>query len=194
MAVKNQAAKAASGFDDDFDTAGAPAAPRGTKSRDAGAAGPIGEMSRFADDFESATETDQFADKWIEGGTLPEIDPRPGFVQRYVNTLDGTNLHNQLRRGWRPRRSDTLPANTLGAPTIQHGEYNGCVGVNGQVLMEMPIALHQRHQQAQRNATAKQQEAIEANIYKVKGPGMAAVATEATTRASVGRVPNIPEE
>lgn len=181
------------GFDDEEEGAPSVSDQRDEAGRDEDAADPIGEVSRFETDFESDVETDTFDDKWIEGGTLPDIPNRPGFMQRWINTEDKTNLSNQLRRGWRFRKAETLPKGFKAAPTVSHGEHAGLIGVAGQVLAEMPLELYRRHQKAQREATKKLEQAVENDLYRVKGPGMAPTQKEATTQTSVGRVPNIPE-
>lgn len=186
------------GFDDENQVI-APTEPKpakeGRQGRSAADSESSGEASRFTTDFESDTETDDFADVWISGGQLPEIPARPGYMQRYVNTTDPANLAIRLRQGWKPRRSETVPKGIVGTPSISSGEYTGCVGVIGQVLMEMPIALWRKHKQATDGATKKLEEALENDIYKVARPGyMAPTAKESTTQVSVGRRPNIPDE
>lgn len=179
-----------SGFDDDpF------AGEKGRTGRDATDPKLIGEdSSRFVEDFETGIESDTFADKWIAGGTLPDVPVRLGFVQRYINTLDANNLSNQMRRGWVPRRKETLPEGFTMMPTIQHGDYAGFIGVNGQVLMEMPVKLFKMHEKHQQDQTRRLEQAVENDLYKVGTSGkMTPTEKQATTRTSVGRVPNIPE-
>ena len=189
-----------SGFDDDADAHAFPQ-ERGNRAgrTGQGTAAPFvedhGEESRFVEDFDTDAMSDSFEDVWISGGTLPEVPARQGYVQRYINTEDRSNYSNQTRRGWRPRAVETLPEGYKSTPKIQSGEYEGCIGVNGQILMEMPIALFAKHQQHQRNETEKLEKAVENNLYKTRGPGMAPTEKEATTRASVGRrVPIIPDD
>jgi hypothetical protein len=67
---------------------------------------------------------------------------RPGFRQRWVSTsILGQDIPQQvarrLRQGWTPRPADTVP-DTFYAPTVAHGQFEGCVGVEGMILCELP--------------------------------------------------------
>lgn len=77
--------------------------------------------------------------------------PRPGMRQRWVRThllgqSDPAHVHVRFREGWSPRKADTIPKG-FGVPTLNHGQYEGCIGIEGLILCEMPLA-----RVAQRNA------------------------------------------
>lgn len=70
--------------------------------------------------------------------------PRPGMRQRWVRThmlgqSDPAHVHKRFREGWSPRKMDTVPEGFM-VPTLNHGQFNGCIGIEGLILCEMPVA------------------------------------------------------
>jgi hypothetical protein len=65
------------------------------------------------------------------------------------------NFQTQQKKGWRPRKLETVPENFRNFPVLQHSVLGECIAVAGMVLCEMPIAQYQRLQRAkrQRNQT-----------------------------------------
>lgn len=81
---------------------------------------------------------------WVNPASLPYIKPRPGMVQRYIRVAirgetDATNTARKFREGWVPRRADSVPGR-VPVPKVEGGKYAGCIGVEGMILCEMPIA------------------------------------------------------
>lgn len=84
---------------------------------------------------------------WEHAASLTAPPPRTGFAQRWIRVGsygndDPTNTARKFREGWRPRPVESIPGGHL-LPSIQHGSWAGCVGIEGMVLCERPIALHQ---------------------------------------------------
>lgn len=95
---------------------------------------------------------------WTPPSALDAPAPRDGMVQRWVATSiqgkdDPAHVSKRMREGWQPRKPETVPEN-FHAPTIEHGRWEGCIGVEGMVLMEMPKDLAD-----QRNAYYRQKAA-----------------------------------
>ena len=70
---------------------------------------------------------------------------RPGFKQRWVATTilgkeTPDNVYKRMREGWEPRKSETVKEQHF--PTINHGQWVGCIGIEGMVLCEMPEEKH----------------------------------------------------
>lgn len=94
---------------------------------------------------------------WGNPASLAAPAPRPGMVQRWIRIgslgkPDPINLSRKMREGWRPRPADSVPAR-FSSPTIQAGQFTGGIGVEGMVLMEMPIA-----RDGERNAYYKERQ------------------------------------
>lgn len=117
------------------------------------------------------------ADKpWKHSSSLDAPPPRPGFKQRWIRVAvygqeDATNAMRRMREGWKPRPKDSIPAN-FPLPTIQHGEWAGCVGVEGMVLCEMPEAMVDKRNEFYRNKTERITNSIEQELQAQSDPRM----------------------
>lgn len=113
---------------------------------------------------------------WVRGQSLAAPPARKGFVQRWVRVGmlgvdDPTNVARKMREGWKPRPPDTIPAD-FQLPTISHGEWSGCIGVEGSVLMEMPESLAKKRRDATDARTKLVTESLEHELQKQSRPGM----------------------
>lgn len=94
---------------------------------------------------------------WVAATSLDAPPARNGFRQRWVRvgmfgTDDPTNTARKMREGWRPRAADSVPEG-FHLPTISHGQWAGCIGIEGSVLCERPIRLADKQREAIRNKT-----------------------------------------
>lgn len=97
------------------------------------------------DDVDIHAEEDK---PWVRPTSLEAPEPRPGFVQRWIRvgvmgTDDPTNTARKFREGWKPRPASSVPA-SYHAPTIAHGKWAGCIGVEGMLLCEMPKSIRDK--------------------------------------------------
>tara|TARA_R100001594_G_scaffold150490_1_gene211904 strand:- start:1954 stop:2436 length:483 start_codon:yes stop_codon:yes gene_type:complete len=82
---------------------------------------------------------------WKPASILDAPPPRDGMSQKWVSTsiLGQDVSHHVLKRqreGWTPRPADTVPSN-FPTPTLEHGKWKGCIGIEGMVLCEMPVEM-----------------------------------------------------
>ena len=82
---------------------------------------------------------------WKQPSALDAPPPREGMRQRWVATSilgDDISHHvmKKTREGWTPRPADTIP-DDFPVPTMDHGSWKGCIGVEGLILCEMPLEL-----------------------------------------------------
>ena len=82
---------------------------------------------------------------WTPPALLDAPQARPGFKQRWVATTilgkeTPDNVYKRMREGWEPRKSETVKEQHF--PTINHGQWVGCIGIEGMVLCEMPEEKH----------------------------------------------------
>lgn len=135
-------------------------------------AGPDREVESVHEDDEIDFSAPQFL---LNNDLLRE--PRPGYAQRWVRTTfatgdpDHANMMRKYNQGWRPRRADTVP-NGHAVPTITEERYGGeVIGIQGCILMERPLKLHQAHARANRDAARDLDEAVKHDLFKVHEPG-----------------------
>jgi len=98
-------------------------------------------------DLRSSTRDEEIRPQtnWTPPALLDAPQARPGFKQRWVATtiLDKEtpdNVYKRMREGWEPRKSETVKEQHF--PTINHGQWVGCIGIEGMVLCEMPEEKH----------------------------------------------------
>ena len=82
---------------------------------------------------------------WTPPALLDAPEARPGMVQRWVaTTIQGKdtpdNVYKRMREGWEPRKASTVKDQKF--PTINHGQWAGCIGIEGMLLCEMPKEKH----------------------------------------------------
>jgi len=109
-------------------------------------------------------------EQWVRPSSLPEIPARSGYVQRWIRVssggkADASNISRRFREGWRPRRIETVPKN-IGVPKLNTGEYSGCVGVEGSVLMEMPKERNDQRNKHYSEQRSRQTQSIDQTLAK----------------------------
>ena len=94
-------------------------------------------------DLRSSTRDEEIRPQtnWTPPALLDAPQARPGFKQRWVATTilgkeTPDNVYKRMREGWEPRKSETVKEQHF--PTINHGQWVGCIGIEGMVLCEMP--------------------------------------------------------
>ncbi len=117
---------------------------------------------------------DDYDDDWEVPDILDAPPARPGFAQRWVRTTlegkdDPRNVAKRMNERWRPRRADTVPKG-YHAPTIQHGEYAGYIGVEGVVLMERPEKVQNAVRKRNRDMARAQMQGVENDLHKIHDP------------------------
>ena len=100
---------------------------------------------------------------WNPPSLLDAPEPRQGMVQRWIATsIQGKdtpdNVYKRMRAGWEPRPADTVKDKRY--PTINHGEWAGCIGVEGMLLCEMPVEKHRSMKEYYSGKSTEQNESI----------------------------------
>ena len=104
---------------------------------------------------------------WTPPALLDAPDARPGFVQRWVSTtIQGKetpdNVYKRMREGWEPRKSDTVKEQHF--PTINHGQWVGCIGIEGMILCEMPEEKHKAMKSYYNDKSQQQNDALSGEL------------------------------
>lgn len=134
--------------------------------------------SRLQDAWTAENVHEAEATPWIKGVKLPNIPARPGYRQKWVRVAllkedDSKNVETKYRMGYRPRDPATVPVGAY-IPTIGGGEWAGCIGVEGSVLMEIP------------EARAKE---VEASNRRISDRNTQGIADVLSSRATDSRMP-----
>ena len=100
---------------------------------------------------------------WTPPALLDAPEARPGMVQRWVSTtIQGKetpdNVYKRMREGWEPRKSSTVKDQKF--PTINHGQWAGCIGIEGMLLCEMPKEKHKAMKAYYKGKSNDQNEAL----------------------------------
>ncbi len=107
---------------------------------------------------------------WVRPTSLEAPPARKGFVQRWIRVGsmgqdDPTNTARKFREGWKPRPASSIPA-SWHSPTIAHGKWAGCIGVEGMLLCEMPEKLVKKRNDHYRQKTDLTTSSIESELQK----------------------------
>jgi len=102
---------------------------------------------------------------------LDAPEPRPGYTQRWIATsIQGKdtpdNVYKRMREGWEPRSADTVKNKLF--PTINHGQWEGSIGIEGMLLCEMP---EEKHMQMKAYYSGKSQEQNESVVGELDAIG-----------------------
>jgi len=100
---------------------------------------------------------------WKPPSLLDAPEARPGYVQRWVATsIQGKdtpdNVYKRMREGWEPRSADNVKSKLF--PTINHGQWEGCIGIEGMLLCEMPEERHKSMKDYYSGKNAEQNESV----------------------------------
>jgi hypothetical protein len=133
------------------------------------AAPPVHETRQYEtwDDVDVHAEEDK---PWVRPTSLEAPPARKGFVQRWIRVGsmgqdDPTNTARKFREGWKPRPASSVPA-SWHSPTISHGKWAGCIGVEGSLLCEMPEKMVKKRNDHYRAKTDATTAGIEGELQK----------------------------
>ena len=104
---------------------------------------------------------------WKPPSLLDSPEPRPGMTQRWITTsIQGKetpdNVYKRMREGWEPRSADNVKSKLF--PTINHGQWAGCVGIEGMLLCEMPEERHRSMKEYYSSKNGEQNESIASDL------------------------------
>lgn len=132
---------------------------------------------------------------WRRPSMLEAPPPRPGYVQRWIRTSigasqDAKNVSQRFREGWKPRSADSVPRGYT-PPTITHGKFGEVIGVEGNILCEMPIKMARQREAFYERKTNQQTQAIEMDVHKVERPNLPITATR-KSQVGYAKGPRVP--
>ena len=98
---------------------------------------------------------------------------------------DPQNVANRMREGWQPRKADTVKG--FDVPTINHGQFDGYIGVEGMILCEAPKEMVDKRNEYYRNKARTQELAVDAAVKKVADSGGIPIEIEKNSTVDHGR-------
>ena len=112
---------------------------------------------------------------WKPPSLLDAPPARSGYVQRWIATsIQGKEtpdtVFKRMRAGWQPREASSVDTKIF--PTINHGEWSGCIGVEGMMLCEMPIEKFKSMKAYFRNTQFEQDQSITGNLEELRAKGV----------------------
>jgi len=107
------------------------------------------------------------ATAWKPPALLDAPEARPGYIQRWVATsIQGKdtpdNVYKRMREGWEPRKAETVKSKLF--PTINHGQWQGCTGIEGMLLCEMPEERHLSMKEYYSDKNGEQNESVAGDL------------------------------
>jgi hypothetical protein len=136
-------------------------------------------------DVESRPQT-----TWTPPALLDAPEPRSGMVQRWVATsIQGKdtpdNVYKRMREGWEARPASTVKNQLF--PTINHGQWEGCVGIEGMLLCEMPEEKHKAMKSYHHNKSLEQNESLAGDLNALEQKTGQRIYQERKSSVSGGR-------
>jgi|TARA_R110000803_G_scaffold36059_3_gene77669 hypothetical protein len=128
---------------------------------------------------------------WTPPALLDAPQARPGFRQRWVATTilgkeTPDNVYKRMREGWEPRKSDTVKEQNF--PTINHGQWVGCIGIEGMVLCEMPEEKHNAMKAYYEEKSHQQNDALSGELDSLGRRSGQTIYQDRKSSSSRGRV------
>jgi|TARA_A100001391_G_C5081726_1_gene280153 hypothetical protein len=125
---------------------------------------------------------------WKPPSLLDAPPARPGMVQRWIATSilgkeTPDNVYKRKRAGWEPRPSDTV--GTFAVPTLNHGQWAGCIGVEGMILCEMPEEKFKQMKAYYKEKDTEQNMSISSDLRTAERAG--GIPIQETRKSSVSR-------
>jgi hypothetical protein len=138
---------------------------------------------------------------WTPPSTLPDPDPKPGYVHRWVRidtygTPDPKNYNARMREGWEPCRaedypeitSQMMPNNPRGTAAGRNPDQSisGNIIIGGLMLCRMPQEIADARKRYYANLGERQLEAVNQSYMNNASPDMPKL-NESRTRTRFGQ-------
>jgi hypothetical protein len=112
---------------------------------------------------------------WRPPETLPNPDPRPGWVHRYIRistmgTADPSNISSKLREGYEPVKAEDYPELMMHA--ITDGRFKGGVEVGGLLLCRIPEEFLKQRAEYYARQNQAQMESVDNSYLSENDPRM----------------------
>ena len=112
---------------------------------------------------------------WAPPSKLDAPKPKDGFKHRWIRTHlrgddDQMNVHQRLREGYEPVRSDEYPDQQFAS--VEEGKHEGVIGNGGLMLAKIPEETVEERTEYFRDQTRNQMTAVDQDLMKEQHPSM----------------------
>ena len=126
---------------------------------------------------------------WKPAAVLDAPPARPGMGQRWGATSilgkdTPDNVYKRQREGWSPRPADSV--GDFPIPTINHGQWSGCIGIEGMVLCEMPEDTHNEMKEYYSGRAEELNHSIATDLRNTERAGGIAIQQDRSSSVSRG--------
>ena len=90
-----------------------------------------------------------------------------------------------MREGWEARPASTVKNQLF--PTINHGQWEGCIGIEGMLLCEMPVEKHRSMKEYHHNKSLEQNESLAGDLNALEQKTGQRIYQERKSSVSGGR-------
>lgn len=145
---------------------------------------------RVPRELESRAHT-QREEPWNPPSVLPDPNPQPGYVFRYVrssmvNQSDGKNVSMRFREGWEPCKVSDHPE--LQLELDQDGRFakDGIIEIGGLILCKMTVGRAEQRARYYEEQSRRQMDSVDANLMREQDARMPLLKPERNTRTTFG--------
>ena len=131
------------------------------------------------------------AAQWVRPDVLPNPDPRPGWVHRYVRTSlmgepDNKNASMKFREMWEPVQAADYPELMVVSDRDSDWGEKGYVEQGGLLLCRAPEEMVKQRREYFTNLAEQQMEAVDNAFMRENDPRMPLLPIEKKTKVTMG--------
>jgi len=148
----------------------------------------IGQTKRTSRELETREKTARKR-KWTPPQLLPDPNPEPGYVFRWVrlstlNNPDAINISSKLREGWEPVKASEHPEITMVAGGATR--FPDSIEIGGLLLCKTPVELTEQRDTYYRHQADAQMNSVD-NTFMRENDARMPLFKERTTKVTFGK-------
>lgn len=127
---------------------------------------------------------------WAPPELLPQPDPRPGWVHRYVRSAlygnaDPMSVSTRRREGFEPVKAEDYPE--LHAHVSLEGRFKGSIEIGGLVLCRAPEEMMKQRAAYYARMNETQMNSVDDNFMSAQDSRMPGLFKQRTTKVTFGK-------
>lgn len=149
------------------------------------------EQNRTPRDMETRASTAQAEDTWSPPELLPEVQPRPGWVHRWIRTSimgnpDNQNVSTRFREGWEAAPAEEYPEFSTLVDTTNGWGKKGCIEIGGLMLCRAPASKMAARERWHQDKSQAQMTAVESQLMSESDARMPMERPDIRTKTTFG--------
>lgn len=146
--------------------------------------------TRTPRDLDTRESAERPKKRWTPPQLLPEPNPEPGYVFRWVrtstlNNADAQNISLKLREGWEPVKASQHPELQIVASA--NSRFPDCVEVGGLLLCKIPQEMAEQRDAYYRTQANQQMYSVDNALMRENDPRMPLFSDKQSKVTSFGR-------